>query len=118
MRQNIASQHSNLKELGKIISQWSSVPANSQLIAFFKKLDALMIQDTAKLKNMDYLSSYCKYRPSGTPSLDATAELNALIERYPLLFKTTESIGVSCLNNADWAQACSDYVLMVDTLTP
>jgi hypothetical protein len=107
-----------LPYLAKVVSNWSSIPASSNLLSFFAKVNELAHYDEKTMHTLETLFDHTSYRPQGQPNYDVVPEHPNLVARYPLFFKTVGEVGTNKLTEPAWSKAYEDYVNMVDMVTP
>lgn len=118
VKNTLQAAQPELPYLAKVVSNWSSIPANSNLLSFFAKVNELATYDEAKIASLERLFDHTTYRPQGQANYDIVAEHPNLVARYPLLFKTVGEVGTHKLTEPAWNKAYEDYVTMVDMVTP
>lgn len=119
-RGQMETLHTGLPVFGNIVLKWSSIPATSELIQFFAKVNLLSKYDYNKFYYIDELiqKGFSITYPSKVPSYEVKNDYVKLAKRYPLLFQTAKKIGGECMGREDWSKPFEEYVAMVDLVTP
>ena len=114
---SVNAAHPHLMSLGQLISSWSSLPANREMIIFFQTLHALKQYDEVKVSSLIRLLRYSHFRFAGAPTYDVMSEYKKLSERYPLLFNVAKEVGAS-VTSEKWSGPLEEYTSLIDLATP
>lgn len=103
-----------------VVLKWKDMDDNHVLRDFALKLSALNKSNTGKVEKLYQLAQDTGYVLKQTPTYDLKDAFNALKARYPLMFKVMMNVSPYRVMDRSygWSKLFTDYILLVDVVTP
>lgn len=115
----LSAMQGDLPDLCKIVAEWT-LPDTHPLKQFASKVLEMCNYNSTALDKLQNLANHFHVTmpTGGVAKYDVQSDFDALIARYPLLFKIAANVQGYELRKDDWSKELEQLVVLVDAVTP